>query len=667
MIGFVTEDPLVIKNLRLAGDEGIVFCTKEQALELLETKDTLGFDCETLGFDPYTTDLLTIQIGNEKHQFVIDVKSVDIQFFKELLETRELIGHNLKFDLKFLYHERIIPTKVYDTFLGEKTSKLGIDSHRCGLDACIYRHLGIVMDKTERKNINGKFTVPFILYSALDVAYLHQLKEIQLEILKNQGSLKSIELDNRFVKVLAYIEYCGIKLDETKWYAKMSITKGELDEAQQELDKFIIDNKMFQFIDTQTNLFSNQIKTCINWNSSQQVVLFFKKLGVDTSVTEKGETKDTIEAGHLTKFQNTVPIIETYLKYKQAQKDLGTYGENWIKLINPVSGRIHTQYKQLMNTGRLSSGGRNKQTGEAYPNLQNIPSDKETRSCFVAENGNVIIGCDYTGQEQIVLANKCLDPNLLEFYDKGLGDMHSFVASKMYEELEGLTLDEIKDKHKDKRQAAKSAGFAINYGGQGITIAENLGISLEQGQKIYDAYFTAFPGLKAYFDQAKKFGIDNGYVLISAVTGKKSYVDYYDEFLEAKKAVNVKGFWDNYKKHREHKTASYSKIKQQVSTFFGKKGEIERMSLNYPVQGESAEITKLSCVYFWEDYLLPNKLLFTIKFINTVHDENLVECPESLSGEVANALEGAMVKAGAVFCKRVPLKADPCIEKFWKK
>jgi DNA polymerase-1 len=667
MIGFVTENPTIQRTLKLRPEDGIVFCSKEQALSALEQKDVLGFDCETLGFDPYTTDLLTIQLGNEKHQFVIDVKSVDIQFFKELLETKELIGHNLKFDLKFLYHERIIPTKVYDTFLGEKTTRLGIDSHRCSLDACVYRHLGVVMDKTERKNINGKFTVPFLLYSALDVTYLHQLKDIQLDILEKQGSLKSIELDNRFVKVLAYIEYCGIKLDQDKWRVKMSKTKLELDEAEKTLDKFILDNKMIRFIQRQTDLFNPEIKTSINWNSSHQVVDFFKSLGVDTSVTDKGETKDTIEASHLIKVQGKFPIIETYLKYKQAQKDLGTYGENWIRLINPVSGRIHTQYKQLMNTGRLSSGGRNKETGEAYPNLQNIPSDEETRSCFVAEDGNVIIGCDYTGQEQIVLVNKCLDKNLLEFYDKDLGDMHSFVASKMYDELDGLTLDEIKKKHKDKRQSAKVAGFAINYGGSGIGIADQLGLDVEQGQKIYDAYFAAFPGLKAYFDEAKKFGVDNGYVLISAVTGKKSYVDYYDEFLEAKKAVGVKGFWDNYKKHREHKTASYSKIKQQVSTFFGKKGQIERMSLNYPIQGESAEITKLSCVYFWEDYLLPNKLLFTIKFINTVHDENLVECPESLSGEVANALEDAMVKAGAVFCKRVPLKADPCIEKFWKK
>jgi DNA polymerase-1 len=667
MIGFVTEDPAVIRNLKLKPEDNIVFCSKEQALSLLQTKDTLGFDSETLGFDPYTTDLVTIQLGNDVHQFVIDVKSVDIQFFKELLETKELIGHNLKFDLKFLYHERIIPYKVYDTFLGEKTTRLGIDSHRCSLDACVYRHLGIVLDKTERKNINGKFTPSFILYSALDVAYLHKLKEIQLEILEKQGSLKSIELDNRFVKVLAYIEYCGIKLDEGKWRVKMAKTKLDLDKAEAELNEFVLENKMVKFIERQLDMFNTQIKASVNWNSSQQVVEFFKALGVDTKVVEKGVEKDTIEASHLGKFVKDYPIIENYLNYKQAQKDLGTYGENWIRLINPVSGRIHTQYKQLMNTGRLSSGGRNKETGEAYPNLQNIPSDEETRSCFVAENGNVIIGCDYTGQEQIVLVNKCLDANLLEFYDKNLGDMHSFVASKMYDELDGMDLDEIKKKHKDKRQSAKVAGFAINYGGSGIGIADQLGLSVEQGQKIYDAYFAAFPGLKAYFDQAKKFGVDNGYVLISAVTGKKSYVDYYDEFLEAKKAVSVKGFWDNYKKHREHKTASYSKIKQQVSTFFSKKGQIERMSLNYPIQGESAEITKLSCVYFWEDYLLPNNLLFTVKFINTVHDENLVECPESLSGEIANALESAMVKAGAVFCKRVPLKADPCIEKFWKK
>ena len=108
-------------------------------------------------------------------------------------------------------------------------------------------------------------------------------------------------------------------------------------------------------------------------------------------------------------------------------------------------------------------------------------------------------------------------------------------------------------------------------------------------------------------------------------------------------------------------------MKKQWQYISMKKGEIERMSLNYPIQGESAEITKLSCIYFWENYLVPGKLLFTVKFVNTIHDENLVECPEGLAQEVADELKKAMVNAGAKFCKRVPLKAEPCIEKYWKK
>lgn len=399
MIGFVTNNKINFDAIH--GKHPDIICTSvKNALGFLETLEWIGYDSETLGLDPYTSDIICIQLGNAEHQFVIDVTSVDIQIFKDLLESKPLIGHNLKFDLRFLYHQRIIPTKVYDTFLGEKTIKLGIDSYRCSLADSVYRHIGIWLDKSERENINGKYTVPFVIYSAKDVQYLHELKIHQERILKEQGSMTSIELDNRFVKVLAYIEYCGIKLDEGKWRMKMAKTKLKLDEAEEQLNQFIIDNKMSRFISYQTDLFSDKTKILLNWNSSAQVVQFFKALGVDTQIVEKGVTKDTIEAGHLVKFVKEFPIIDTYLKYKQAQKDLGTYGENFIKLINPISGRIHTQYKQLMNTGRLSSGGKDKATGTAYPNLQNIPSDEETRSCFVAEEGNVIIGCDYSGRRK---------------------------------------------------------------------------------------------------------------------------------------------------------------------------------------------------------------------------------------------------------------------------
>jgi DNA polymerase-1 len=664
---FVSANTQLQREMQDASQGNIKPCTEAACLKYLNTLDIIGFDIETLGFDPYKDKIVCIQLGNAENQFVIDTNTIDIQAFKSILETKELIGHNLKFDIRFLMHNRIIPSKIFDTFITEKTLYLGVDSHKCSLADCVDRYCGAYMDKTQRLNITGKFNPDFIRYSGKDVEHLHAVRAKQEELIKDRQCETSIELDNRFVIVLSYIEYCGMKLDVNKWLKRLGKIKNEAEELRVKLDSYIIDNGYEKFIDRQGNLFSPGLHTSINWNSAAQVILLFEMMGVDVEVVDKGVTKKTTEASQLAKQVDKFPILETYVRYKECQKNIGTYGENWIRLINPVSGRIHTSYKQLMNTGRLSSGGRNKATGEAYPNFQNIPSDEETRSCFVAEEGNTLIGCDYTGQEQIVLVNKCLDSNLLEFYRKDLGDMHSFVASKMYPELDGMPLDDIKKKHKDKRQAAKVAGFAINYGGSGKGIADQLNLSLVQGQHIYDSYFKAFPGLKSYFDKAKKFGLQNGYVLISEVTGKKSYVDNYDWYMEQKEKIDNNTFWDSYKKHKANNTPTFRELKKVVQAYSMKKGDIERMSLNYPIQGESSEITKLSCVLFWHEYLVPNKLLFTVRFVNTIHDENLIECPLSLADECAKALQQAMEKAGTKFCKTIPLKADPCVAPYWKK
>ena len=656
MIYLVTKQDISLPDVTL--------CSVQDSLDYLEQFDSIGVDTETSGFDPYTCKFYTLQLGDREVQYVVDLSTIDIQEYKNLLEIKELIGHNFKFDLRFLYHQRIVPTRVYDTFLGEKTSRLGIESHRCSLAACVQRHCGVTLSKEERANITGRLTEGFVKYSAYDVKYLHEIKSKQNFSQFTEGTDVSIQLDNRFVLVLAYIEYCGMKLDVEQWTKKIEKVQIQADEAVESLNKFILENKMSKFIDTQLDMFSSGNKINVNWNSPSQVVEFFEAIGVDTTVVEKGVKKQTIEANHLGKFATKYPIIKTYLSFKEAQKDIGTYGYNWIEQINPVSGRIHTQFKQLMNTGRLSSGGKSG-TVKNF-NFQNIPSDQGTRSCFVASEGNTLVGCDYTGQEQIVLVNKCLDKNLLEFYDNDLGDMHSFIASKMYPELDGMDLDDIKKKHKDKRQSAKVAGFAINYGGSGIGIADQLGLNVEQGQKIYDAYFAAFPGLKAYFDETKKFGIENGYVLISPVTGKRSYVDYYEEFAQIKGEL-TKEFWDRYKSMKNSDTPTARQMKEKVSRFFRKRGDIERMSLNYPIQGESAEITKLACVYFWNKYLIPNNLLFKVLIVNIIHDEILVETPLTIAEETAKQLEKSMVDAGAKFCKRVKLKADPCIAPFWKK
>ena len=657
MIYLVTKQDISLPDITLT--------TVEESLEYLNKLEWIGLDTETSGFDPYTTKLYTLQLGDNDVQYVIDLTTIDINEYKELLETKGLIGHNLKFDLRFLYHYRVIPTKVYDTFLGEKTSRLGIESHRCSLAACVLRHCGIILSKEERLNITGRLTEGFVKYSAYDVKYLHELKDKQEFLQLADGTSVSIELDNKFVLVLAYIEYSGMKLDVEQWTAKINKVQTIADEAEAQLNQFILDNKMEKFIDSQLDLFSSSTKVNVNWNSPSQVVEFFQALGVNTKVVEKGKTKDTIEANHLVKYSSKYPIIELYLKFKGAQKDIGTYGQNWIDQINPVSGRIHTQFKQLMNTGRLSSGGK---SGDVKNfNFQNIPSDQETRSCFVAEEGNLLISCDYSSQESVVLVNQCLDPSLLEFYDRGLSDMHSFIASKMFKELNDLSLDDIKSKHKDKRQQSKVIGFALAYGGSAKAISDQLQLTEQEGVDIYKKYFEAFPDLDRYYTEAKKFGIENGYVLLSSVTGKKCYVDYFEEFKAIEQELKNKEFWERYKQLKNSDTPTAREMKDKVSRYFRKKGDIERMSLNYRVQGESAEISKLAGIYFWQDYIIPKNLFGVVKLVNIIHDEYLVECPESIIEETSNAIQGAMEKSAAKFCKRVKLGAEPAYAKYWKK
>jgi DNA polymerase-1 len=396
-----------------------------------------------------------------------------------------------------------------------------------------------------------------------------------------------------------------------------------------------------------------------------------QSLGVDTLTKDKdsGLMKDSIDKKVLGPQKKKHPIISTYIEFTEHQKVVSTYGENWFDYISPVTGRIHSNYTQIMNTGRLSSGqkGDKKRGIPQMPNMQNIPSDSRTRSCFQSQSGNLLIVGDYSGQEQIVLANKSADSDLLEFYAKGLGDMHSFIASKIFPELNNLSLDEIKDNHKTKRQIAKGAGFAINYGGTGITIAQNLNVSLEEGEEVYKAYFKAFPGLANYFKQEKASALKLGYIQFNTVSGRKCFIPFFDEYQKLHNEIyNTEGFWEDYKAHKLRNSDKFRDyFKPVVRQYFMKKGEIERMSLNYPIQGSSADITKLAGVYFFR-YLRENDLIFKVLLPNVVHDEWIVEASEELAPEICKVLQECMEKAGDVFCKIVKLRADPQITKYWE-
>lgn len=384
----------------------------EESFELLNPMSNVGLDTETTGLDPYTKELKLLQLGNYDNQIVIDCTTVDVRIYKEYLESDRLfIGWNLKFDLKWLFKYHIVPKRVYDGFLAEKLMWLGYPTgmHSMSLKSAGYEYLDIELDKTVRGKIiwSKELTADIVEYAANDVKYLEKLMQEQHKYLEEKGLLTAIEYENRFVLPLAYCEYCGIKLDVDKWKAKMKKDLEEMNDSLDSLNSWVAQNfpkdKRFTEVNLQGDLwegFDTKPKCIINWNSPKQVIPLLETLGFDLLVKDKatGEMKKSIDAKVIKPQKGKSEIAPIYLRYRAAQKVVSTYGENFLDQVNPVSGRIHTNYQQLgADTTRITSGGKDKDNKVEYINFLNFPSDAETRGCMVAEKGNKWISIDYTG------------------------------------------------------------------------------------------------------------------------------------------------------------------------------------------------------------------------------------------------------------------------------
>lgn len=635
----------------------------QEVYDYFKSHKSIQYDSETSGFSCRSDKMLCFQIGDHFNQYVIHPSY--LQDFKRMLEEKELIGQNIRFDLGFLYVNGIFPKKVWDTYLAEGVLFCGIKLHKKNLAAIALRCVNIQIDKSVREGIYEKgLTDQVIEYSANDVKYLELIRDVQEKELKAKDLEKALEIENRFVLCLAYIEYCGFKLDKERWKAKILKDREKFDLALKKLNDYVIENGHNEFIEKQLDLFSSEPRVSINWASQKQVIPLFKKLGINTTIIEKGEKKETIEATHLSSQMNKFDILPLYTSYKESEKVISTYGQSFLEHINPVTEKIHTNFQQILNTGRVSSGG------NGTPNMQNIPNNKETRACFIAEEGNTLIIADYKSQEIVCLTNRSLDPGLLEFFDKGFEDAHSFNAQKIWPELADLSLEEIKENHGDKRQYAKIGSFCLSYGGTSKAIADQLNISLEEGEKFYKAYFEAFPGLKSYFEKGIKDSLDNGFILLSEITGRKSYVYNYEEYKSLQKEID-RNFWDRYKilkkkKEEGYITQEFLEMKDKISKFFKIKGDMQRASQNYPIQSQSAEITKLACIQIF-DFITDNNLLDIVKFNGVYHDEVVIECPLDMADTIKTVVKDCMEDAGKPYCPRVPLKTDAFTSFHWKK
>jgi len=629
-----------------------------KAIEWLKYNQTeIAVDIETRGLDPHQHELIMFQFGDQFRQFVIDTRVVDITGIIPYLEGRTIIGQNLKFEYKFLRHNHgILLDKIKDTLIQEKCLYNGL-YNSYSLKALAKRYLNYEADKTIRMRFleigDKKFSKDEIIYGAYDVILpmlINAKQEIEIKAREKQ---RLVDLEHQMVKVLGDMEYRGLFFDKSKWEHLYTLNLLEYEVRKQPLNDFIFNNNITEFIEKQADMFDTSQKVSISWSSPKQVISLFRSLGVCPKAKSKTTKKMayTVEAkvlkvSLLTTNKEADPLhkqfIKEYIAFKEYEQRVTTFGIKFFKHVNPVTGRLHSSYNQIINTGRMSSSA---------PNLQNIPSDPRYRECFTAPIGYKIVNADYSGQETVILANKSMEPNMVKLIMEG-GDMHSFVASHLYKKVYeeylkakakkdgGGKLNAFEKELLSERGVAKAAGFAINYGGTGFTIAMNLGVEVEEGDIVYEAYFKAFPALKQYFDKVIAETLKRGYILVNEVSNRTFELKDYDKMM------------------------AYKKIPSKKKAYETIKGAIGRLALNYPVQGTAGDVTKSAAIKF-RQWIYDNEYEDICFITNIIHDEINVEVVEDLASIAAVALEEAMVEAGAIWCKDVPLKADAVIGDYW--
>ena len=364
---------LVSGNQQLFESNVYKMISIEESLAMMETWKMIQCDTETTGTFAKLDKLLCTQFGNidKSAQIVVDCTTIDILNYKQIMESKYLLFQNGKFDLQFFYNYGIVPRKIYDTMCVEQLLHLGYPSGSISysLKEIAWRRLQVNLDKTVRGEIIWRgLDEKVIEYAGNDVVWLYDIMKSQIADCKAQGCMVGAKLECDFVPVIAYLEWCGIKLDADKWKPKMKKDQKNLDIALKNLNDFVVrtpELQQFTYVDRQGDLFTGfdtTPKVTINWASSQQVVKVAKLLGFNTTVQDKktGEDKDSvlekslaIQKGINDEFlrlylgHGNPDDSDYYAGYTGSAKVVTSFGQGHLNTICPSDGRSHTTYKQL--------------------------------------------------------------------------------------------------------------------------------------------------------------------------------------------------------------------------------------------------------------------------------------------------------------------------------
>ncbi|MGI4985178.1 MAG: DNA polymerase I [Janthinobacterium lividum] len=577
----------------------------ERWLAIIDAAELTAFDTETTSLDAMNAQLVGLSFAVEPGRAAYlpvahcgpgapDQLPRDevLARLRPWLENpaRRKVGQHMKYDEQVIANYGIaLRGIVHDTLLQSYVLE---SHHRHDMDSLAARHLGVTTIKYEAICGKGASQIGFdqvavdqaTEYAAEDADITLRLHQALYPQIQAVPALERIyrDIEMPVSRVLRVMERNGVLIDAALLGRQSHEIGGKLVELEAEAYKLAGGE--------------------FNMNSPKQIgEIFFGRLGLPiVKKTPSGSPSTDEEV--LQKLAEDFPLPKVLLDYRGLSKLKSTYTDKLPRMVDPASGRVHTNYAQAVAvTGRLASN---------EPNLQNIPvrtaEGRRIREAFVAAPGTRLISADYSQIELRIMAHISEDEGLLKAFAQE-EDIHRATAGEIF----GVAPADVQN---EQRRVAKMINFGLIYGMSAFGLAANLGITRDAAKLYIDRYFARYPGVARYMEETRLRARQQGYV--ETVFGRRLWLP-------------------------------------EINGGNGPRRQgAERAAINAPMQGTAADLIKMSMIAV-QDWL--EKEALQTRMIMQVHDELILEAPDTEFDRVRAALPRLMCDVATL---RVPLVAE---------
>jgi DNA polymerase I len=511
--------------------------------------------------------------------------------------SRAKLGQNIKYDLHvFANHGITVQGYRHDTMLQSYV----LEAHRPhSLESLASRHLNRSGLSYEDVCGKGAGQIPFsqvdvakaTQYSGEDSEMTVQVHQVLWPQLEAEPRLREVyeNIELPVAVILERIERQGVLVD-AELLARQSHELAERMVAAEQ-EAYTIAGQPF------------------NLGSPKQIgEILFGQQGLPVKKRTASGAPSTDEEV-LQELAADFPLPARILEHRSLAKLKGTYTDKLPLMVNPVTGRVHTNYAQAVAvTGRLSSND---------PNLQNIPirtpEGRRIREAFIAPPGHHIVSADYSQIELRIMAHISEDPGLLKAFAEGI-DVHKATASEVFNVA-------VADVSSEQRRYAKVINFGLIYGMGAFGLASNLGIEQKAARDYIERYFARFAGVRRYMDETKASAREKGYV--ETAFGRRLWLP-------------------------------------EIAGGNGpRRAGAERQAINAPMQGTAADLIKLAMIAV--QGALDREQRAT-RMVMQVHDELVLEVPDEELGWARSEVPRLMAGVAAL---KVPLLAEVGVGRNW--